>query len=157
MSTPTSWSLNLQYLMQGTGSGAAEWTSSHQCTSSGWGHSSCFEDEPETQPLPLPRDFSAPYSAPKFSPHLPHLISRSLHRQSLEELPNMSSSKLWGDARRKAWGRWRGKGERSASSQRKTGRRKVSSLPSLHFFFLHVFFSFLLLEKKKTMAMAITF
>jgi hypothetical protein len=27
----------------------------------------------------------------------------------------------------------------------------------LHFFFLHVFFSFLLLEKKKTMAMAITF
>jgi hypothetical protein len=30
-------------------------------------------------------------------------------------------------------------------------RRKVSSLLSLHFFFLCVFFSFLLLEKKKTL------
>jgi hypothetical protein len=39
----------------------------------------------------------------------------------------------------------------------KTGRRKVSSFPSLHFFFLYVFFSFLLLEKKKMMAMAATF
>ncbi len=45
-----------------------EWNNSHQCTSSGWGRSSCFGDEPKTHPLALPRDFSAPFSAPKFSP-----------------------------------------------------------------------------------------
>jgi hypothetical protein len=27
-----------------------------------------FGDEPKTHPLPLPRDFSAPFFAPKFSP-----------------------------------------------------------------------------------------
>ncbi len=27
-----------------------EWTSSHQCTSWGWGHWSCFRDEPKTHP-----------------------------------------------------------------------------------------------------------
>ncbi len=30
-----------------------EWTSSHQCTSSGWDPSSRFGDEPTTHPLPL--------------------------------------------------------------------------------------------------------
>ncbi len=56
-----------------------EWTSSHQCTSWGWGCSSCFGDEPKTHPLPLPREFSAPLSAPKFSPptYLPPLLSTS--------------------------------------------------------------------------------
>jgi hypothetical protein len=91
-----------------------EWTSSHQCTSLGWGHSSHFKDEPKTHPLPLPRDFSAPLSALKFSPptylppsYLPHLISLSLHLQSLGEFPSLSSTKLQGDMRHKAWGRWR--------------------------------------------------
>jgi len=46
----------------------------------------------------LPRDFSALFSASKFSPptyfppsYLPHLISCSLHLQSLEELMSLSS------------------------------------------------------------------
>jgi hypothetical protein len=50
-------------------------TSSHQCTSSGWGRSSHFEDELKHIylghfyfPLPLPRVFSALFSAPEFSP-----------------------------------------------------------------------------------------
>jgi hypothetical protein len=50
------------------------WTSSHQCTSSGWGRSSRFGDEPKHIQvghfyfsLPLPRVFSALFSAPKFS------------------------------------------------------------------------------------------
>jgi hypothetical protein len=37
-------------------------------TSSGWGQSSRFGDEPKTHPLSLPRDFSTPFSVPKFSP-----------------------------------------------------------------------------------------
>jgi hypothetical protein len=41
--------------------------------------------------------------------------------------------------------------------KRKSRKRKVSSLPSLHFFFLYVFFSFLLLEKKKMTTIAIIF
>jgi hypothetical protein len=61
-----------------------EWTSSHQCTSSGWDRSSHFGDEPKHIqpthpghfyfPLPLPRVFSALLSAPKFSPptYLPY-------------------------------------------------------------------------------------
>jgi len=68
-------------------------------------------DEPKTHPLALPRDFSAPFSAPKFSPpiyfppsYLPppsyilHLISCSLHLQSLEELMSLSSIEFRGDA-----------------------------------------------------------
>jgi len=44
-----------------------EWTSSHQCTRSGWGHSSHFGDEPKTHP-PLPKVFSffSLFSTPKF-------------------------------------------------------------------------------------------
>ncbi len=44
-----------------------EWTISHQCTSSGWGHSSRFGDEPKTHP-PLPKVFGffSLFSAPKF-------------------------------------------------------------------------------------------
>ncbi len=33
-----------------------EWTSSHQCTSWGWGYLNCFGDEPKTHP-PLPKVF----------------------------------------------------------------------------------------------------
>jgi hypothetical protein len=52
-----------------------EWTSGHQCTSWGWGRLSRFGDEPKTHPLSLPRDFSASFSAPEFSPptYLPPL------------------------------------------------------------------------------------
>jgi len=58
----------------------------------------------------LPRDFSAHFSAPKFSPptyflpsylpppsYLPHLMSYSLHLQSLEELMSLSSIEFRGD------------------------------------------------------------
>jgi hypothetical protein len=52
-----------------------EWTSSHQCTGSGWGCSSCFGDESKHIQvghfyfsLPLPTVFSALFSAPKFYP-----------------------------------------------------------------------------------------
>jgi hypothetical protein len=92
-----------------------EWTSSHQCSSS-----SRFDNEPKTHPLPLPRDFSAPFSAPKFSfptyfppllptypLYLPHLIFHSFHFQSMGELPTLNSIELWGDMKHKAWGRWR--------------------------------------------------
>ncbi len=57
-----------------------EWTSSHQCTSSGWGCSSRFGDEPKHIqpghfyfPLPLPRVFSAlcPKVFPSYLPPLP--------------------------------------------------------------------------------------
>jgi len=46
-----------------------EWTSSHQCTSWGWGCSSCFRDESKTHP-PLPKVFGrfSLFSAPKFFP-----------------------------------------------------------------------------------------
>jgi hypothetical protein len=39
----------------------------------------------------------------------------------------------------------------------RSGRKKVSSLPFLHFFFSLGFFSFFLLEKKKMMAMVVIF
>ncbi len=83
-----------------------EWTSSNQCTSSEWGRSSHFGDEPKTHPFPLPRDFSNPLSAPKFSPptfltsFLAHSISRA--RES-----SLSSKGLQRDVKHKAWGRWR--------------------------------------------------
>jgi hypothetical protein len=57
-----------------------------------------FRDEPKIHPLPMPRDFSAPFFAPKFSPstYLPpptsltsfptHSISRGWVAQSFEEM-----------------------------------------------------------------------
>ncbi len=91
-----------------------EWTNSHQCTSSGWSRSSCFGDEPKAHPLPLPRDFLGPFFAPKFSPntylpccYLPHLISCLLH-----------ITKLRGDVRHKAWGRWRAQHWRNVKRRR---------------------------------------
>ncbi len=39
--------------------------------------------------------------------YLPHLISRLFHHHSLGELLSLSSSELQGDARHKAWGRWK--------------------------------------------------
>ncbi len=81
-----------------------EWISSHQCTSSGWGHSSRFGDEPKHFQvghfyfsLPLPRIFSALFSAPKFSPPSPKLQGelRNMEMQgSLELQPNGKRSSL---------------------------------------------------------------
>jgi hypothetical protein len=63
-----------------------------------------FGDEPKTHPLPLPMDFSTLCSAPKFSPTtyfppscLLHLISCSLHLQSLVELPSLIRTNLQRD------------------------------------------------------------
>jgi len=153
-----------------------EWTSSHQRTNSGWGCSSCFVDEPKTHSLPLPRDFSGPFSAPKFSlptyfppsylpplSYLPHLISCSFHLQSSGKLLSLSSIEFRRDFRHKDWGRWRAqrwrnmerRKQESISSQMKKQKRKVSSLLFLHFFFLWFFFLcvylfiYILLENKK--------
>jgi len=60
-------------------------------TNSGWGHSSRFGGEPKTHPFSLPRDFSTPFSVPKFSllptsallplsPHFPLAPSPKLKR-----------------------------------------------------------------------------
>ncbi len=150
-----------------------EWNNSHQCTSSGWGRSSRFGDEPKTHPLALPRDFSAPVSAPKFSPHtysprptyfppsyLPHLISCSLHLQSLEELMSLSNIEFRGDVDTRleeggelnVEGIWRGKSKRSASSQMQKGEKITFStfLFLLYdlFFFVVFFFFFLLFDKR---------
>ncbi len=103
-----------------------EWTSSHQCTSLGWGHSSHFKDEPKTHPLPLPRDFSAPLSALKFSPptylppsYLPHLISHSISKawESSRAWVAQSFKETW-DTRLEEGGELNvEEGKRSASSQ----------------------------------------
>jgi len=75
----------------------------------------------------FPRDFSAPFSAPKFSPpsYLPHHISSSLYIQNSGELLSSSSLELLGDVdtRFEEGGKlnvermWRGESKRSASSQ----------------------------------------
>ncbi len=116
----------------------SEWTSSHQCTSWGWGHSSRFGDEPKTHPLPIPRDFSTPFSVPKFtSPtylhpsYLPHLISCSLHFQSLSSTER-HTTRLEEGAELNARG--------MLHPKCKSEKRKVNSLPSLELFF-YVFFS----------------
>jgi hypothetical protein len=61
-----------------------EWTSSHQCTSWGWGHWSHFGDEPKTHP-PIPKVFGFfhPLLYPKVIPsylppcHLPPFLFTS--------------------------------------------------------------------------------
>jgi len=44
-----------------------------------------FGDEPKTHPLPLPRDFSAPFSTPKFSSPT-YLLTPSLELGRAPEL-----------------------------------------------------------------------
>jgi len=147
-----------------------EWTSSHKCPSSEWDRSSCFGDELKTHPLPLPRDFSAPFSAPKFSlptyfppSYLPHLISSSLHLQSSGEPLSLSSTKLQGDVntRLEEGGElniqrmWRGESKRNASSQMQKRKRKGKLLPFstffsfLWYFFLCVFLCVLCLKRRR--------
>ncbi len=85
-----------------------EWTSSHRCTSSGWGRSSCFGDEPKHIqpaqprhfyfPLLLPRVFSVLLSAPKLSPptYLPYLKPKFIFSISLlTSLEHLSYGVLW--------------------------------------------------------------
>ncbi len=128
-----------------------EWTSSQQCSNLGWGSSSHFGDELKTHPLPQPKEFSAPFSAPKifpltyFPPLLPtsplyllHLISHSFHLQSSQAwvaqcretqgLKKVESSTLKECGKEKARG--------VLHPKCKSERRNVSSLFSLHFFFL---------------------
>jgi len=94
-----------------------------------WGRSSSFGDEPKTHPLPLHKDFRAPFFAPKFSPPtyqppplLPpsvlHLIFCSLHLKSLGKLLSLNSTELQGDVRHKAWGRWRAQCWRNVERKR---------------------------------------
>ncbi len=136
MSTPTSWTLNLQYLMQGRWSRAARVNQQppvHQFRMRLFKLFWRWTTNTTSSPA---QGFFSPLLCPKIFPtYLPHLISRSLHRQSLEELPIMSSSNLRGDARHKAWGRWRRKGKRSASSQMQNWEKKGKLLPFSAFFF----------------------
>jgi hypothetical protein len=110
-----------------------EWTSNHQCTSLGWGRSSCFGDELKTHPLHLPRDFSAPFSAPKFSPptYFPppptsltsfpaHSISRAQESSQAwiaESFNETWDTRLEGGGEFNVEGMWRGESKKSASSQ----------------------------------------
>ncbi len=140
-----------------------EWTNNHQCTSSRCGRSSRFGDEPETHPLPMPKDFSTPFSASKLSPptYLPHLISCSLHLKNSKKFSSLNSIELQRDVRHKAWGRWKGQCwknvERSALKECgkekvrgalhpkcKSKRRQVTSLLFLHFFSVLSFLFFCL-------------
>ncbi len=76
-----------------------EWTSSHQCTSSGWGRSSCFGDEPKTHP-PLPKIFGFfnLFFAPKFFPptYLTSICNHSIVRaqESLKQEGRRGRAKL---------------------------------------------------------------
>ncbi len=88
--------------------------------------------------------FFSSFLCPKFFPSYvpPSLHFLLLHLQSSEELLNLNSTKLWGDMRHKAWGRWRGKGKKSASSQM-WKQKKRGKLPCYSaFFLLYVFFLF---------------
>jgi len=113
-----------------------EWTSSHQCTSWRWGHSSPFASQQKTHPLQLPRDFSAPSLTQNPSPptYLPHLISRSHHLESSIKLSSFSPTKLcntWLKEGRKLniVGTWRGEGKRSIPSQKWKREKKGKLFP----------------------------
>jgi hypothetical protein len=93
------------------------------------------------QPLSLPPKFSPPTFLTSFPTHF---ISR-IRESSL----SLSSTKLQGDMRHKAWRRWRGESKRSVSSQMQKWEKKSKLPPFSRFFFfsmvffLCVFFSFL--------------
>jgi hypothetical protein len=115
-----------------------KWTNNHQCISSRWGYSRCFADEPKTHSFPLfielilkaPRIFQPLFNPKIFSSYLPlppsylpptylpQLISRSPHLQNLGELPSLSSKKLQGDVKHKAWRRWRAQHWRNVERRR---------------------------------------
>ncbi len=122
--------------------------------------------------FPLPRDFSAPFSAPKFSPPTylptPHTSLTSFRAHSISKAQN--NSRAWlahsfektGDTRLEEAGElnvegtWRGESKRSASSQIQMREKKGKlSPPFFAFFFFSIvfcfcfFFFFLLLEKKR--------
>ncbi len=118
--------------------------------------SSRFGDQPKTHPLPLPRDFSAPFSAPKISPptYLPPPTSlTSFPTHSISRV--RKSSQAWNNI--ELWKRCETQGLRKVESSTlkecgeekargvlhpkcRSERRKVSSFPSLHFFLLYGFF-----------------
>ncbi len=123
------------------------------------------------QPPSLPQNFPflptpppPTYFPPSYLPlpsYLPHLISCSLHLQSLEELMSLSSIVFWRDVDTRleeggelnVEGIWRGKNKRSASSQMQKGEKITFStfLFLLYdlFFFVVFFFFFLFLTRGK--------
>jgi len=90
--------------------------------------------------------------------YLPHLISCSLHLQSLKEFMSLSSIEFRGnvDTRLEEGGEfnvegiWRGKSKRSASSQMQKGKKITFStfLFLLYDIFFFVVFFFLLFDKR---------
>ncbi len=126
-----------------------EWTNSHQCTSWGWGNSSCFGDEPKTYPFPLPMDFSAPCSLPKFSPPTSltsfptHAISRA--QESSRAWIGQSFKEMWATRLEEGGelnveGTWKGESKNSASCQMRKWEKKGKLLPFSIFLFLYGFF-----------------
>jgi len=87
-------------------------------------NTSSFPTQGFFSPLLCPKIFSS-YLLPPPPSYLPHLISRSLHLQSLGEFPSLSSTKLRRDINTRleeggklnVEGMWRGESKRSASSQ----------------------------------------
>jgi len=110
-------------------------------------------------PTPLPHTYFPPSYLPPPS-YLSHLISCSLHLQSLEELMSLNSIEFRGhvDTRLEEGGEfnvegiWRGKSKRSVSSQMQKGEKIIffTFLFLLYdlFFFVGFFFLLLLFDKR---------
>ncbi len=150
-----------------------EWSNSHQCTSSRWGRSSYFGDEPKTHPFPPLRDFFGPFSALKFSPltypPLPtfpppptSFTSFLVHSIAIvQESPRawvvQSFEETWGTRLEEGGefnikGKCRGECKRNASSQMQKREKKHKLPPFFAFFFLSFFHFFYNVEVKKEMA-----
>jgi len=144
-----------------------EWTSSHRCTSSRWGLSH-FGDELRTHHLSLPRVFLALFFIPNFSPPTSFpayfitiaqessraWVARASKRCKTQGLRKVESSTLkerWEEKALKEHGEGEEKVRGVLHSKCKSEKRKVRSLPSLHYFFFSMVFSFLILLEKKTM------
>ncbi len=111
-----------------------------------------FGDEPTLHPFLLPRNFSAPFSAPKIFPptDLPHPTSLTSFPAHLMAKALESSPACVAQSFQETW-------------DTRLEQKKGKLLPSFTFvfsplwLFLSVFFFFLLLEQKKMKAMAIVF
>jgi hypothetical protein len=115
-----------------------------------------FWDELKMHPLFLPRVFLVIFFSPIFSPptYLPHLISHLLYHHSSRKHLNVNSSELRGNARHKAWGRWKAQHwrnmERRKQEERLIQNAKVNKkryTPSLLYIFF--FFSMVCLKRKQ--------
>jgi hypothetical protein len=147
-----SWILNAR---NGVGSG---WNEPAATSAPGWGHSSCFGDELETHPLPLPKDFSALFSTPKFSPptsltlFLAHSIARAWDSSSTwlaQSFEEKRDTRLEEGGELNVEGMWKGEGKRSASSQTQKREKKGKLPPFFAFYFFSMFFFLLFYLRRR--------